>query len=511
MDSIVETTNGRLRGLIEEGVHVFRGVRYGDTTSGRNRFLPPQPVAKWRGIQDATRFGASAPQFGCLENSDPFFSWYSAIETPSEDCLFLNVFTPAPQGERPILAWIHGGGWVSYSGTAPGFDGTELARQQDVVVATINHRLGVFGHLHIATDDERFADAGNVGLLDIVAALEWLRDNAPSIGGDPTNLTLFGESGGGSKIAALMAMRRAKGLFHRAVIQSTGSGTKLATFDEAEAMAANLARALDKPKLEPKTLQSLPMNAILGAAKVSQGLFRGMIDGRYFGSHPFDDVAPAIATDIPLMIGCTMTECSYYMRGDARNFSLGLSDAQRRLMRFLEIDWRRAGQIVDTYRDIYPDATPSRLLFLSCSDYMFKRCTYKIAELQSSSAQAPVYAYHFEWQTPIEGGRMGSPHTSEVPFIFGTTSAATACVGHGQVQIDMSRRMMATWAEFARTGNPSNLAIPQWTPFESCGKQMMCFDNESYLKRDPSGRARAAFDDLPHYRHGQSILPMVSE
>ncbi len=506
MESIVETSNGKVRGAFAGGVHAFRGVSYGDTTAGENRFRPPQPARKWAGIVDALRPGASAPQLRYPENTDPFFAWYSQIETPSEDCLFLNIFTPGPgHGRRPVMVWIHGGGWYCYAGTAPGFDGTALARSEDVVVVAINHRLGVFGHLALAGGGEAFADSGNAGLLDIVAALEWVRDNAAAFGGDPANVTIFGESGGGSKVAALLSMRRAEGLFHRAIVQSSGSGMKLADEGEARAAANGLREALGLASLAPDVMQALPMDDILAATKMAKGPFRGMIDGRNFDRHPYEDAAPHIARDIPVMIGCTLTEGTYYMRGDARNFALEMSEVRRRLARFLEIGEGKVDEIIDAYRTEYPAATPSRLLFLSFSDFMFARNTYHIAQLQSASAGAPLFAYSFAWQTPIEGGRMGSPHTCEVPFIFGTTEAAMACVGDGPDLPAMTRKMMASWAAFARTGNPSNATLPAWEPFDRAGKRVMVLDNDCRLARDPGGPARATMDDLPHFGYGHAI------
>lgn len=506
MESIVETSNGKIRGIFARGVHAFRGVRYGDTSAGENRFRPPLPARKWAGIVDALRPGASAPQLRYPENTDPFFAWYSQIETPSEDCLLLNVFTPeVGRGRRPVMVWIHGGGWYCYAGTAPGFDGTALARSEDVVVVAINHRLGVFGHLALDDSGEAYADSGNAGLLDIVAALEWVSDNAAAFGGDPANVTIFGESGGGSKVAALLSMHRAQGLFHRAIVQSSGSGMKLADQGEARAVAEGLRKALGLASLAPDALQTLPMDDLLAATKVAKGPFRGMIDGRNFDSHPYEHTAPRIARDIPLLIGYTLTEGTYYMRGDARNFALEMSDVQRRLARFLDVEPSKVDQIIDAYRTEYPDATPSRLLFLSFSDFMFARNTYHIAQLQSASATTPVFAYCFSWQTPIEGGRMGSPHTCEVPFIFGTTGVAAACVGDGPDLPAMTRRMMASWAAFARTGNPSNATLPAWQPFNREGKRVMMLNNECQLVRDPGGAARATMDDLAHFGYSHSI------
>lgn len=512
MDSIVETTNGNVCGTFDGEVHIYRGVRFGATTAGVNRFMPPQRPQKWAGIADAKHAGASAPQLPSSMNSDPFFAWYSAIETPSEDCLFLNVFTPAiNNGSRPVMVWIHGGGWSSFAGTAPGFDGAVLAQSQDVVVVAINHRLGVFGHLVLDSTDDSYSDSGNVGMLDIVAALEWVRDNAESFGGDPANVTVFGNSGGASKIAALLSMARAKGLFHKAIIQSSGSGMKIAPPEEASLVAHKLCQALGMENLDPKGMQEFSMTQILEVTKTATGPYRGMIDGRNFEDHPFDSVAPAISTDIPVMIGCTLTEGTYYMRGDVLNFALELADVRRRLSRFLEVDTLKVDQIIAAYQTSYPTASPSQILFLCFSDFMFTRNTHHIAALQSASARAPVYLYYFNWQSHVEGGRMGSVHTCEVPFIFGTTASAAACIGNGADIPVMAKRMMATWAAFARTGNPNNATLSQWQPYDLIQKQTMILDVECKLVGNPRGAALATLDDLPHFGYGHSIPAIIAD
>lgn len=512
MDPVVETTNGRIRGTYVDGIHVFRGVGYGASTAGINRFRPPQPARKWSGIEDAKLPGASAPQLPSPMNDDPFFSWYSEIEPPSEDCLFLNVFTSGlGGGSRPVMVWIHGGGWHSFAGTASGFDGTALARSEDVVVVAINHRLGVFGHLVLDGTDERFTDSGNTGLLDIVAALEWVRDNVESFGGDPANVTLFGESGGASKVAALLSMHRAKGLFQRAMIQSSGSGMKLATPSEAEAAAHGLGKALGLLRLDPRSMQGLSMDEILVATRSVAAPFRGMIDGRNFDCHPFDDTAPVNAADVPVMVGCTLTEGTYYMRGDPRNFSLELADVRRRLARFLVVEAAEVDRILDAYRTEYPAASPSRLLFLCFSDFMFARNTFRMAELQSASARAPVYAYRFDWESPVEGGRMASVHTCEVPFIFGTTAVAAPCIGDGPDIPAMTKRMMSTWAAFARFGNPANATVPEWSPYDPVHRRTMILNTECRLANDPGGAARAALDQLPDFGYGHSIPAVISD
>lgn len=491
--TVVETTLGKLRGKDNGGVHVFRGVRFGANTGGENRFRPPVAPAPQPGITEALRSGASAPQLPRPHNTDPFFSWYSQIEPVSEDCLFLNVFTPAPDAaRRPVLFWIHGGGWREYAGSAPGFDGSRLAQSQDVVVVTINHRLNVFGFLALDTDDPRFADSANAGILDIVAALEWVRDNIAAFGGDPDNVTLFGESGGASKIAALMATRHAKRLFHKAIIESSGGGLKLATREEALGFADALAGSLAMNRPEPAALQALPMERILTAIAPLGISYRASLDGRTFTHHPFDGSPPPEAEGLPVMTGCTRTEATYYMRDDPANFDLCRDEVIRRLGTLFETDPDTATQIHERYRSVYPDESHSMLMFLAASDFIFKKTTWGMAEMQSR--QAPAWAFHFEWATPVEGGRMGSVHTLEVPFVFGTTTAARPCIGDGPEVEPLAERMMATWAEFARHGDPNNPSLPAWPRYSQSDRATMILDTVCRVESDPGGAARAALD-----------------
>jgi para-nitrobenzyl esterase len=512
---VIETTFGKLRGVTDNGVHIFKGVPYAESTGGANRFLPPQPVHASAGVQDALTWSGSAPQFAVPEHTDPFYSWYSAIQPISEDCLRLNVFTPGLDdrvgvgvgvGERrPVMVWIHGGGWREFSGTAPGFDGTNLARAQDVVVVTVNHRLNGFGFLRLEGSDSRFADSGNAGLLDIVAALQWVRDNIVAFGGDANNVTIFGESGGASKIAAILAMRAAYGLFHKAILQSSGGGLRLADPEEAARAAASLASVLGLSRLDGAELQQIPMDTLVAAFKTAGGPFRGTIDGRSFDGDPFHETAPASSADVPVLAGCTNTETTYHLRWEAKNFSLTFDEVSPRLTRYFRNDSAQTDAIIAQYRAFYPDLDASNIMIMITSDFIFKRATYRIAALQAVSAQVPVYAFLWDRESPVEGGRMRSAHTTEVPFIFGTTDAARHAVGTGSDIEPMTRCMMATWAAFARTGNPNNPTLPVWKAYSDADRQTMVLDVESHLTVDPGGQARAALDVLPYFGYGYSF------
>ena len=501
--AVVETTCGKLRGSAAAGVSSFKGVPYAASTAGPNRFRPPMPAASWSGVRDAVAFGASAPQLPA--STDPLSTWYNALEPMSEDCLSLNVWTTGTSGKRPVMVWLHGGAWVSCAGSAPGFDGTGLARDGDVVVVTINHRLNLFGYVRLDDRDDRFAQSGNSGVLDIVAALRWVRDNVAAFGGDPNNVTIFGQSGGGAKVSAMLACPAARGLFHKAIAQSCSGSLRLTPPEEAAALAHGLAQKLGIDRPSAAALQAVPADKLIPLMKGMPPVFRPVLDGVTFPANPFDPGPPAGAGDIPTMFGNAATECTLYMAANMANFSLDAPEVERRLARFLRIDAASTTRIIDAYRATMPSATPSEIMAAVTTDYTYRRNTTKEAAMQAAAAKAPVYTYVFDWRTPVRGGVLHSPHTSEVPFVFGTAPAANALLGTGQDIAPLTQMLIATWSAFARTGNPANPHVSAWPRYEATTRSTMLLSRESKVASNPEGHRREALAALPAFEYSMPV------
>lgn len=477
---IVETTAGRIEGLTQKGIKVFKGVRYGASTAGANRFQPPRPPEPWAGVTPATDYAASSPQPG-RPGGQPG-------APPSEDCLFLNVWTPAIDGQkRPVMVWVHGGGFAKGSGSSPWYDGVNLARTQDVVVVTLNHRLTVAGYCPLATlAPDRFADSANVGQLDIVQALAWVRDNIERFGGDPRRVLLFGQSGGGRKVSTLLAQAPAKGLFQRVAVMS-GSQLRLDTPESGEARALALLSALGLPRADLDRLVAAPIDDLVAASQIAakaQGDFRPVIDGRSLTRHPFDPDAPPTAHDIPMIIGTTRTEASATLSREPGVRDLDDAALAARLSNLVPPD--QAARVAEAYRAHYPEATNEERLYMAATDrgHFLDACLQ--AQRKVEQAGAPVYVYGYYRETPVEGGRLHAPHLSDVPVVFDNTEAAEGVIGPSTpALLALASRMSAAWAAFARDGRPVAAGTPAWPAYDLARRPTLIWDVSPRVENDP--------------------------
>jgi para-nitrobenzyl esterase len=503
---IAETALGKIRGVDNEGIKVFKGIPYGANTAGANRFMPPAEPADWSGVRDALAYGHSAPQ------RDPTVPPATDVLTVSgenlpaegEDCLVLNIWTPsiAPGSgsdrKRPVMFWCHGGGFVTGSGSASGTDGTNLARRGDVVVVSINHRLNVLGFANLSEFSKDFAASGDAGMLDIVQALKWVRANISEFGGDPNLVTIFGQSGGARKVETLLTMPAAKGLFHRAIVES-GAAVTLVDHDVA---VQNAQQLLAKLGIDPKNvreLQKLPVEKIMTAyfavvkdnptVDVNRAGFAPTVDGKIVTQHPFTPKASTVSPDVPMMIGCTRTEMTLFSRNDPSAFSQTDDDMRKRVGAILGDS---APAMIDLYKKLNPGASPSDIYFLIASDYRYGAPTMLAAERRAALGRAPVFLYYFTWETPVEGGRLKTPHTMEIPFAFDNVKILTRMTGGGPDAMALADKVSDAWIAFARTGDPNTPKLPHWPAYDAKDRATMIINNVSKVLNDPLHEQRLA-------------------
>lgn len=490
------TRHGMVRGAVNGEIKVFRGIQYAQA----QRFMAPTPPKPWTEVRDALGFGPMAPQASRALGS-LFASWTFDKEM-SEACQVLNVWTPGLRDgrKRPVMVWLHGGGFASLSGSRNVFDGTRLCRKGDVVVVTLNHRLNSFGYLQLAQLDPAFPDAGNVGMLDIVAALRWVRDNITEFGGDPGNVTIFGQSGGGAKVTNLMAMPAARGLFHRAIVQSGSYYLQAMTAEQGTKQAIALLEAVGLKPSEVGKLATMPMAALVAgtekaAAGPARASFQPVIDGRNLPAGPFAPGAPAMSDGIPMMIGTTATEMTLLTGArDAATFSLDEAALRKRLAA-----WFQPGDIdtvIATFRASRPNATPSDIFFAVSTDKTLREGAWRQAERKAARRAAPVWVYELDWVTPVDGGKWGSPHSLDLAMVFDNVALSASMVGNGPEAQRVADQMSAAWLAFARTGRPNTTALPYWPPYRDGERATMVFNVQSRIVNDFRGDERVLLASL---------------
>jgi para-nitrobenzyl esterase len=511
---VIDTTSGPVRGLINDGVHTFKGIRYGATPVGGLRWMPPRAPTPSKFILDCSDYGAPAMQMASGAIASPMgdygmlmaraFTTPSELKIQNEDCLFLNLWTPATDNrKRPVMFWIHGGIFAYGSGNQPIYCMEDLARDYDVVAVNVNHRLNAFGYLYLGElMGDAYKSSGTVGIQDLVLALKWVKDNIANFGGDPGNVTIMGQSGGGAKVSILMSMDSAKGLFHKASIQS-GPGLMVGRRGGATVAARSLLDELGVRPGDIKSLQALPAQTIIAAAFASEkknsagprvpGMrrppgfgFLPIVDDVAVTRDPFTPDAPAVSREVPLLVGYVKDEVTIFTAGEPWFRSLTESDLEQRIA-MLGPKGRR---LVEAWRRIRPDYSPTYLLTAAMSSMFAMGGSIALAERKAAQGGAPVHMWYMTWETPVAGGMFRTPHTMEIPFMLDSYRRVRIFAGPDPGAARMAKQFAGAWVAFARTGNPDCPEIPAWQPYDSSTRATMVFDLESKLVNDPNPEVR---------------------
>jgi para-nitrobenzyl esterase len=511
-ETVVDTSLGKLRGTQAGGIHRFLGIPYGAPTGGAARFKPPQPREPWSGVRDATEYGGICPQLGSLVDkaqSDERVIGTVRYLPQSEDCLVLNVWTPGVRdgARRPVMVWLHGRGFMAGAGSEAWYDGDRLALRGDAVVITLNHRLSVFGYLQLGdTLGDEFSGSGVAGMLDVVLALRWVRANAEAFGGDPNNVTVFGESGGGAKVSTLLGLPAAQGLFQRAIVQS-GPGLRGVERADAHALTQQLLAALDIPASDARKLQSLPAQELLAACLklpprppgTGPFLMGGpamfqlspSLDPTHYPAHAFTPKAAPSAAQVPLMIGTNYDEAAMFLAADPQRNKLSEEHLQRRVTRMLG---DKAEQVLSVYRRTRPAASPWDLL-IAITTEPTRLMSIRLAERKAEGGPAPVFMYQFAWQSDFMGGLFKAAHALEIPFVFHNVDAAPI-TGDRPDKHGLADVVSDTWLAFACSGDPNHAGIPQWRPYTKERRDTLIFDVPCRAESAPRQEELDAWRDI---------------
>ena len=499
------TSNGKVRGFIMRGTNTFLGIPYGADTSGENRFMPPQKPKAWTDVYPAVWWGNTAPQGTNkrYENKYASFVDHLNFDDESEDCLRLNVWTPgiADGKKRPVMVWVHGGGYANGNAIEQdGYHGENFSRRGNVVFCSLNHRLGTLGYANFAKAGSKFAASGNVGMLDIVAALEWVRDNISNFGGDPGNVTILGQSAGGAKVCVLTAMPVAKGLFHKAVVLS-GASIKAEEKDLSEKLGEYVLKEAGLTLSDMDKLQKMPWqeyNAMATKANLKMreemklpagmggGGFRPVVDGTFLPQHPYSPAASPTVSEIPMIICSLFNEISL-SRTNADLEKIQLAEVKEKVKeRFGD----KTDKIVEAYAKSFPDKKPIEIWSMVISNHRQNAIT--LADTKSRQ-NAAVYLAWFGWQPPLFDNRMRSFHNLDICFWFNNTDLMYTHTGGGSRPAKLSMKMADSLLKFMQTGNPNGGGLPAWANYSTNKGETMILDDQSELKNDPDREARKAF------------------
>ena len=489
--TLAQTTGGSVAGYIDNGIFTYKGIPYAKA----ERFMPPVPADKWEGVRSCRAYGPTCPQgkrMGWYSDEQAFsFNWNDGF--PDEDCLRVNIWTPGINDgkKRPVMVWLHGGGYSAGSGQElPSYDGRNLAEKGDVVVVTLNHRLNVLGFLDLSAYGEKYAHSGNSGLLDLVAALEWVQENIANFGGDASNVTIFGQSGGGGKVSTLLATPAAKGKFHKAIVQS---GAMLRTMDSrwSRRIGAAVVEELGITPCRIDEISKVPFEDLLAAGEKviarlkpeaeKQGFasfifgWAPTVDGSVLPRQPFSPDAPEQSKDVPMMIGTTIHE-----------FSLSTYVPQLRTIdksaaiEYLKTKYgEKTDEFLRLFENTYPDYQPKDLID---TDFTFRPSAIEQAVIKARQGGAPVYTYMFAWESPVLDGILRSTHCMEIPFVFNNADIHASMTGGGKDALELAEKMSQAWINFARTGDPNTEDLPQWPVYNCSEGAAMIFNDDCEVR-----------------------------
>jgi para-nitrobenzyl esterase len=500
---IVETEYGRVRGYTRKGIHIFKGIPYAADAGSVNRFLPAKMPTPWAGVRPSLYPSHVCPQPSFTTNSGDealwLFMWDEGVR--KEDCLSLNVWSPGlDNAKRPVMVWLHGGAYTMGSSTeSPSYDGENLARNGDVVMVSLNHRLGIFGFLNLEEYGEEYAASGANGMLDIVAALQWVRTNIAAFGGDPNRVMVFGQSGGGMKVTTLLTMPPAKGLFHRAAIHS-GSLLGAVTREHSLEMTAALMKKLDVAGKDLRKLQQIPAEQLLQAA-TTVSTIRGPVGRAGIGNwgassellqswapvagnsaipdQPFNPRAPECSADVPMIVGTTLNE---FVNGVDNPDCFKMSDEELH-EKVQKAFPHRAAAILQAYRKQLKRTNNFEVWSVIAASSA-RAMSLRQARLKTEQKAAPAYCYRFDWHTPVLDGRPMAQHGMDLAFFFDNTAKFENMTGDGPEARLLASRMSRAWIRFAHSGNPNHAGIPQWKPFNSSTNGTMLWDNECVFREN---------------------------
>ena len=503
--AVVKTESGSVRGYIHNSIYTYKGIPYAKA----KRFMAPSKPDSWTGVRSSLAYGPVCPIMTPTSqvNDESEFVYHHDWGYSNEDCLRLNVWSPqvassgsAVAHKRPVMVWLHGGGYSAGSSQElPSYDGENLSRTGDVVLVSVNHRLNILGFLDLADYGDKYKASANVGMMDLVAALQWVRANIDQFGGDPSNVTIFGQSGGGGKVSTLMFTPSAKGLFQKAIAES-GTAAQFQERDLTHRVGEAVLAELGFNASQIDSLQTVPYEKLAAAGsravqKVRQqlvaegkpvtGLGWGPSrDGSFLPYQPVQPEALALSSDVPLLIGSTKNEFMTSLSGNLRNATPEQAKAQLQ-KRFGD----KADAYIEAVKKAYPtDTKASDLIDI---DDRFRSNTIKLANLKSAHTTAPVYVYLFTWQSPVLDGVYKAVHCMEIPFVFNNVARCEEMTGGGKDAYDLARKMSQSWVSFARTGNPNYKELPAWKPYTEASGTTMLFDNQCVIKSHPDKEIQA--------------------